>query len=253
MTPVVSTRRLFARLLRTFDVTTVCDVGSMDGADARLFRRGLPRANILAFEPNPHNYALMLEDSRLRMQNIRVLPFAASDREAETPFFVVEAEYAPGGDRQRRGMSSLHRRADGCQLADVVAVRTVCLDRFLAAENLAEGPLAFWIDSEGMALEVIRGAQGVLANTQVLHVEVETTPCIGASQHLFADVRRCLEPRFRLLATDQPLEYAQFNAIFVREKLLRRHAPAIRAWLSLAWLRRRAGMARRFLHTGLHA
>ena len=53
MTPVVSTRRLFARLLRTFDVETVCDVGSMDGADARVFRRQLPDAHILAFEPNP--------------------------------------------------------------------------------------------------------------------------------------------------------------------------------------------------------
>ena len=79
MTPVLSTRKLFARLLRTFEITTVCDVGSMDGADALFFRRQLPRAQILALEPNPSNYSLMRQDSRLRAGGIRLLPFAASE------------------------------------------------------------------------------------------------------------------------------------------------------------------------------
>ena len=61
---IVSTRRLFCRLLRTFDIATVCDVGSMDGADALRFRRALPNAAVLALEPNPRNFALMAADDR---------------------------------------------------------------------------------------------------------------------------------------------------------------------------------------------
>lgn len=235
MSQVVNTRRLFARLLRTLDITTVCDVGSMDGSDAQLFRRRLPQAKILALEPNPQNFLLMSQDERLR--GIQVLPFAASDQESEAPFFVVKAEYSHAGDRLRRGMSSLHRRADESQLSHVVPVRTVRLDKLLAAESA----LAFWIDAEGMAYEVISGADGVLANTRMLHVEVETAPCIGSRQRLFDDVRRFLEQAgFELLATDQPLEQIQFNALFVRVDFLYRHSVAIDVWLALAWLRSRA-------------
>jgi FkbM family methyltransferase len=237
MTAVASTRGLFARLLQTLEVTTVCDVGSMDGADARFFRRRLPRANILALEPNPDNFELMRRDERLRANGIQVLPFAASDEDAETPFFVVKLDAK--NDRFRRGMSSLHRRADQSLLAGVIPVRAVRLDRLLAAERLADGALAFWIDAEGKAYEVIRGAAGVLGNTRMLHVEVETTPCIGAGQYLFPDICRCLEQEgFRLLATDRPVEYEQFNALFVHEDMLRDHAARVRAWLALAWLRR---------------
>jgi FkbM family methyltransferase len=240
---------LFAWLLRALDVQTVCDVGSMDGADATFFRRQLPDATILAFEPSPRNYALMQEDDRLRAARIRVLPFAVCDLESQAPFFVVRAEYVDGQSRFARGMSSLHRRSDDTLLAEVVAVRTVRLDRLLNDENLAQGALAFWIDAEGMAYEVIQGARGVLSNARLLHVEVETTACIGANQHLFPDVLRCLETAgFALLATDQATVCMQFNALFVRRDLLRRHAAAIRTRLALARYRRGAvQVARRLI------
>jgi FkbM family methyltransferase len=89
---IVNTRRLFCRLLRTFDIATVCDVGSMDGSDALLFRRVLPRAAILALEPNPGNFALMAADTRLERAGIRVSPAAASDRGSLAPFFVIAAD-----------------------------------------------------------------------------------------------------------------------------------------------------------------
>jgi FkbM family methyltransferase len=242
MAPIVNTRRLFAGLLRTLDIATICDVGSMDGTDALLFRRSRPRANVLAFEPNPENFTRMQNDGRLHARGIRLFPFAASDRQAEAPFFVVATRHGRGTERERRGMSSLHRRADPALLAGIVPVRTVRLDQLLAEQRLLDGALALWIDAEGMALEVIRGADGVLANTRMLHVEVETTPCIAAGQHLFPDVHRCLEQAgFRLLATDHPLEYPQFNALFVRAELMHTHAASIGARLALARLRRCVG------------
>jgi FkbM family methyltransferase len=235
----VSTRRLFARLLRTFDVKTVCDVGSMDGADAQYFRRHLPGASILALEPNPANFELMQRDGRLSELGIRVLPFAASDRDSEAPFFVVDARHGVKKDRFRRGMSSLHRRADHERLGYPITVRTVRLDGLLQERRLAQDALALWIDAEGMAYEVIQGAEHVLANTRLLHVEVETTPCIGATQHLFPEVRRCLEQAgFELLATDHPVHQVQFNALFVRADVLRAHAATVRAWRAVTWLTR---------------
>jgi FkbM family methyltransferase len=216
---IVDTRRLFLKLLRTLEVETVCDVGSMDGTDALRFRRALPAADIVALEPNPRNFALMQADWRLQQHGVRILPLAASDRDAEAPFFVVGAEYVPNRDLARRGISSLHRRSDSSTVAEVVRVRTVRLDNLLAVGR-PTGTLALWIDTEGMGFEVISGASGVLERTAMLHVEVETVPCIGAEQRLFPDVERLLlRQGFALLATDRLPTLAQLNALFVRADL----------------------------------
>ena len=142
-------------------------------------------------------------------------------------------------DRFRRGMSSLHRRFDSSRLAELVQVRTVRLDTLLGAESAADGPIALWIDTEGMALEVIHGASGLLPSTRMLHVEVETEPCIGANQKLFADVEKALtEADFVLLATDQAQHNLQFNALFIRASLRCSKARQIRWWTRAARLRR---------------
>jgi FkbM family methyltransferase len=249
---IVDTRRLFCRLLRTFEIDTVCDVGSMDGSDALRFRRVLPNAAIVALEPNPRNFALMQADERLHRRSIRILPLAASDRNSEAPFFVVDAEYeAPlfvldarvaKGNLARRGMSSLHRRADSTLIADVVQVRMTRLDDLLASS--AGARIALWIDTEGMAYEAVSGASGVLPRTQMLHVEAETIPCIGAEQRLFPDVERFLiEAGFSLLATDQPISSMQLNALFVRAELLATRAAEIRWHVASERLRRRVKSA----------
>jgi FkbM family methyltransferase len=205
------------RLLQPLGIATVCDVGSMDGSDALQFRRVLPGASIVALEPNPRNFALMAADERLHRAQIRILPFAASDRRGEAPFYVIETDYGNAGHLARRGMSSLYERADWRKLTTVVQVPTVRLDELLAGESPAPGPIALWIDTEGMAFEVIRGGAGVLQSTQMIHVEVETQPVIGAAQKVFSDVERMLlDSGFVLLAADQCMDVMQFNALFIR-------------------------------------
>lgn len=219
---VLDTRYLFCRLLRAFEIETVCDVGSMDGADAMRFRKALPSANILAFEANPRNFSLMQADERLRAFGIRVLPLAPADRESSAPFYVVAADYAKGRDRYRRGISSLYRRSGPLDAVEVVPVTTVRLDEYLASQALAGTSIALWVDVEGAALEVIRGSAGVLHNVRLVHVEVETEPFIAAAQKLFADVERVMtEAGFVLVATDQPREVLQFNALYLRADDLR--------------------------------
>jgi FkbM family methyltransferase len=213
---------LFSRLLRTLDIETVCDVGSMDGLDALRFRRMLPRAAILALEPNPQNFALMAADERLRRSNIRVLPAAASDRRGEAPFYVVDADDTGAVGCARRGMSSLHRRQDGSALAAVIHVPTVRLDQLLESESLAATPIALWIDTEGSALQTIQGGAGILPSTRMIHVEVETRPVMGADHRLFADVDDTLrDAGFVLFATDQAREALQFNALYLRADVVR--------------------------------
>jgi FkbM family methyltransferase len=236
---VVNTRRLFTRLLPALKITAVCDVGSMNGADALIFRDAVPDSSVYAFEPNPENLRLMQANPIFQERDIRMVPLAASNFDGEAEFFVVSADYTVRDDR--RGMSSLYRRSDGSELAAVVRVKTTRLDTFLADKASLDVRLALWIDTEGKAYEVIEGATGLAAKIHLLHVEVETTNCIGSNQKLYPDVKALIESLgFIQLATDQPTGDIQFNALFIRSDLAAGMRFKVRAWLARARLRRLA-------------
>jgi FkbM family methyltransferase len=237
---VVNTRRLFARLLRPLRISDICDIGSMDGEDAVAFSLAAPQARVYAFEPNPGNYRLMALNPALQQRNIQVVPLAVTTHDGEAEFFLVEAEYS--GRDPRRGMSSLHRRSGEWAPAAVVRVETTRLDTFLADRCGTGARLALWIDTEGSAYEVVEGLGGLAGQVHLLHVEVETSPCIGSRQRLYPEVKSLLHRLgFAELATDQPACNVQFNALFVRLDLSARLRLRVRAWLLGAALRRLVG------------
>jgi FkbM family methyltransferase len=215
----------------------------MDGADALRFRKVLPDATVLAFEANPRNQTLMQLDDRLNRQRIEVFPFAVSDSEGESPFFVVDANYSPGRDRSRRGIGSLYPRFEDAHLAEVAQVHTVRLDDFLHSRRSFETPLALWVDVEGKAFEAISGAKGVLSSTKLLHVEVETEPLIDPAQKTFKELDDLLLSRgFRLVAVEQRWDIPQFNALYIDTASLHDRKTSIRFWIGL--LRTRYWLAR---------
>src|SRR5687768_4479305 len=182
----VNTRELFLELLPLLDADTVCDVGSMNGAEALAFRRALPRARVLAFEPNPANLHRMRADARLATAGIEILAAAATNHDGESPFFLVKANYEAAHDR--RGMSSLYERAEPALRDARITVPAARLDSIL--ETAAAGRLALWLDVEGKAFEALEGATGLFGQVRLVHVEVETRPCIAARQKLYPEVRK---------------------------------------------------------------
>ena len=224
---IVNTRRLFCKLLPVLKVDTVCDVGSMDGTDALRFRAVAPLATIYAFEAHPRNLAAMRASQSLGAMNIQTVEMAVTNFDGEAEFFAVEAGLFPGEDW--RGMSSLHRRtAPVDSLADT-RVRAGRLDSFLTAIPGSSARLALWIDAEGKGYEVIEGADGLIANVQLLHVEVEAAPCIAPTQKLYADIRTLLHSRgFEELASDRRRGRPQFNVLFIRPPSSTRARYAIR-------------------------
>ena len=212
---MLRTTHLFIALLRALEIDTVCDVGSMDGSDALAFRRVLPRARILAFEANPHNARRMADDPRLRAANIEVAPVAVTDFDGEADFFLVKADYASIGNR--RGMSSLYRRRDA-QLHDAtVKACATRLDSWLGRTAAHRRRIALWIDVEGAACEAVGGAEALLGEVVLLHVEAEATPCIAPDQKLYDELERRLRAAgFEAVKLARPAHHEQFNVIFVR-------------------------------------
>jgi FkbM family methyltransferase len=235
---IVNTHRLFPKLLARMHIGVVCDVGSMNGADALVFRAAVPESSIYAFEPNPHNICLMQANPTLKSRNIQIVPLAATNYDGEADFFIVDADYSRLDCR--RGMSSLYRRFDKWAPAAVVRVGTTRLDTYLADKCAPDARLALWIDTEGKAHEAIQGIAGIADRVHLLHVEVETSPCIGTGQKLYADVKRLLRQLgFVEFATDQARGETQFNVLLVRSDLPALMLLRVKAWQVRALLRYR--------------
>jgi FkbM family methyltransferase len=232
--PTVNTRRLFISLLGDMRIDTVCDVGAMNGEEALAFRAAAPRARIYALEPNPHNFQRMQSDPRLASHDIRPLELAASNHDGEAEFYLVRADYS--APNSWRGMSSLYRRSSEYPFAGVERVKTTRLDTLLSRECPHAARIALWIDVEGAACEVLEGLSGVAERVQLLHVEVETAPVIGAHQKLYPEVKDLLgRLGFRERAIDLAPGQLQFNALFVRREL----RPAVGLRVSARVLRAR--------------
>jgi FkbM family methyltransferase len=215
---ILGTRHLFMRLLARLNISDVCDVGALDGAEALAFRRAVPYARVYAFEPNPGNFAHMRTDPLLQAGGIQLIPHAVSNYDGSGDFFLVQADYQRPD--VRRGMSSLYRRTDAWASTGQISVTTTRLDTFLGARCAPQARLALWIDAEGKAYEVIEGLGAVADRVQLLHVEVENQACIGERQRLYPAVRELLSSLgLRQIATDCPEDALQFNAVFVRTKV----------------------------------
>jgi FkbM family methyltransferase len=231
---ILDTRRLFLRLLRTLEIDVACDVGSLNGADALRFRAARPDAHIYAFEANPVNERRMRASAALGRARIEVVPLAICERDGDADFFVVDATQGP---LARQGMSSLYARTPAEHRGVAVRVSCARLDGFLAPRVARAARIALWIDVEGKAFEALRGAEAILDRVALIHVEVETEPCIGASQKLLPDVHDLLGANgFRALGIDQAPSSIQFNALYVRGDLLAARAPAIAAARCAAFL-----------------
>ncbi len=214
----VNTRRLFLALLGDLGINTVCDVGSMNGEDALAFRLRLPHARILALEPNPSNLDLMRRDPRMGSAGIEIISAAASNAAGRMPFFVVNTEYHT--NNARRGMSSLHCRDPVAYPTTRIEIDTVRLDGLLSYAAGSDSSIALWIDAEGHACEVLEGLQGVADRIAMLHIELESEPCIAQGQRLYPEaLARLASWNFREIATDHPHSNPQFNALFLRDSL----------------------------------
>jgi FkbM family methyltransferase len=232
----VNTRELFIALLRELEIDIVCDVGSMNGDDALAFRASLPQARVMALEPNPDNLRHMRADARLQRARIEIIGAAASNTDSRAPFFLVDADYATRN--ARRGMSSLHQRDPGAYPTTAVEVETLRLETLLAPALRDGARVALWIDTEGHACEVLEGLGGIARHITMLHVELESQPCISSTQRLYPEARALLESmRFEELATDHAHAHPQFNALFIRRGLDARARQRVAARLSWAGLR----------------
>ena len=248
----VDTARLFERLLPHVAPGVICDVGSMNGADAARCARAVPGARVFAFEPNPYNLAPMLADAKLRELGVEVIGQAVAERETVVPFHVLRADYST--PNLQRGRSSMYPAVVAAELSKWSRCQRCGSTRFSRAGwRPARASRSGWTP-KGMAYEALAGASGVRANLALVHVEVERVPCMNHAQKLYADVKRLLESwGLEEIATDGHAHFTQFNVVYVRAGLgrgLTLRIAVFKAWGALSILFFGAGRRLRRLVLG---
>lgn len=191
MLPItLKTKYAFHALLWLLDPDVVLDVGSMDGADSKRFRKLLGKAEIVAFEANPANYSLINSDKEIQNQKIRVVNRLVAGKEGDQSFFIQRPSQET--NTFNRGTSSALPRTEPGMVNEEVRVSSVRLDSFLNNEYPQAENVAMWVDVEGFAYEVLESIRDFADRIQLIHVEVETREC-WLGQKLEADVLQLLE------------------------------------------------------------
>ena len=147
------TRRLLEELVKPGD--TFVDVGANVGFYTLDLATRCRDVHVIAFEPNPGNFALLRKNVATNaLSNVRCEPLAVSDADQTATLYLTSSHMS----------ASLRAGFDGA-VEGTVEVPTVKLDTYLAPHVLPRR-LVIKVDVEGHEEALFRGLQRTLAGTR---------------------------------------------------------------------------------------
>lgn len=203
--------RCFRRLCQRIEPTVVLEIGAHEASFSRWAAEHLPKAEVRAFEANPHvhaKYAAELSDTRVDYRNLAVGP-VNGDVRLNVPTDVWGRKRELSNRMASLGVNT--DAEDGVQ----VTVPSVRLEDHLSLQP--DDRVVAWIDVEGANEIVLTGSGDTLDRTRAVFVEVESQP-IWEGQWLDTDVAAYLRGHGLLpVARDdfKPQRH-QYNVLFAR-------------------------------------
>ena len=189
------------------------EIGAFEAAFALSMRRRFPQAGVIAFEANPR-VAQRFGD-KARAAGVDYRAGAVSDADGEVTFNIVDVVAGKDMPHENR-MGSLHDLGLRDSRTSPVTVAAARLDTVL--REVPARKACLWIDVEGAASAVVRGAAATLARTAVIYCEVESRQ-VWKQQELATAVAQLLgEAGFVLVARDCQ-KWFQKNCLFLRPDL----------------------------------
>jgi FkbM family methyltransferase len=158
----------------------VFEIGSHMGFDTEEIYKLSNHATIHGFEPDPRNFAILMERSINNIAKLNNL--AVSDTIGTTDFYLSSGvlpqptgnDYYDNNDWT--ASSSLYKFKNHsniypwCTTGEVVKVNTITLDEYCKSNNISKIDF-IWMDVQGAEDLVFKGAQNILEKTKYIYTE----------------------------------------------------------------------------------
>lgn len=154
------------------DNPVIVEAGAFDGNDTNKMALQWPAGTIHAFEPVPEIYERLLNNTST-FTNITYHPFALSDHNGQSEFYISERPNKPGIASQA---GSLHKPKERLSKSPLIfprttTVSTITLDQW-AYENAVSKIDLLWLDTQGHELAILKAAPHMIKNIKVVLAEV---------------------------------------------------------------------------------
>lgn len=191
------------------------EIGAFDAKFSRETKVKLPECNFCAFEANPYNFNLFR--SMVERDGVNYIHSAIGNFTGKVKFHLQKSINGKTVEMVR-GNNSILKRTQNDVGYDEVEVPINTIDALFLDAIMPDEMFAMWIDVEGYAYEVIKGAEKILKKTTMVFVEVEDFS-YWKDQKMGADVIEfMLENDFLPVARDFEYE-GQYNLIFLKRAI----------------------------------
>lgn len=150
----------------------IIEAGAYKGHDSLYMSRVWPNAVFHLFEPVPDIFDQLKLHTTL-MQDKHYWPYALSDHNGYTAFYIAEKEERPGKSTQAGSLlkPALRKEYSPIIYPYTITVPTITLDTW--TEKYAINHIDFiWLDVQGHELSVLQHAQKTLKNVSAIFVEL---------------------------------------------------------------------------------
>lgn len=199
------------------DDPVVLDAGGLYGNEAMDFFKKWPNGTILSFEPNPHAFDILLDNTK-DASNIYPFNLALNTYNGMALLFVC---YGSNGNNPIfEGASSLLKPSDWMAIhyqGPKIKVPCVVLDDW-CKKNQVEHIDLMWLGIEGSELQVLKSSPEILKTIKVIHTKTNFLEFRqGMTQ--YNDLKKFLENSGFKLLSHWYAEGFQGSAIFVRKDI----------------------------------
>lgn len=189
----------------------IVEAGGHIGRDAIQMAKTWPLGQIHTFEPVPHLYAQLVENTQ-PYPNISTYNIALSDTTGLDQMNISSAE-CDAVSSMLAPKQFLEKRPDVSFMSQTVP--TIRLDDWAQQHNIDHVDL-MWLDLQGYELVALQAAEHLLKTVKVIHTEVSIVERY-ASNPLYDEVKAWLEARGFVLQAESMYRVTWGNALFIRK------------------------------------
>jgi FkbM family methyltransferase len=161
---------IVANTLKKFnfkDTKVVFDIGSRDAVESIFLLNELKTINIVAFEPNPKQFEVCLQNCQTTncQDRIKVENIALSNTHSKMKFYIT-----PGNIGASSLLEPLHVPHTQNQKIEKIEVDCTTLDQYCSEQNIY--PDIIWMDVQGNELNTLKGGINTIKNVKLIYSEV---------------------------------------------------------------------------------